>query len=197
MPETRNKPYTTTLCLIKKTALKTEEKYLNKLIKEDTFVNIYTDRYDESYLGFIVEFNDEFLIFEEYNDDSNPDGITVFFRENITRIRWSGNEIDSIYKLIDNSTRLNKKVEIDISSTESILKTISEFYGYVTIHTQDIDSGVCFIGEITEMDNETLILNEFGTRISLDRKFIMVSLPDITLIEGGGKYEENLKRLLK
>ncbi|WP_452218337.1 hypothetical protein [Lacinutrix undariae] len=177
--------------------MKTEEKHLNKLIKEDTFVNIYTDRYDESYLGFIVEFNDEFLIFEEYNDDSNPDGITVFFRENITRIRWSGNEINSIYKLIDNSTRLNKKVEIDISSTESILKTISEFYGYVTIHTQDIDSGVCFIGEITEMDNETLILNEFGTRISLDRKFIMVSLPDITLIEGGGKYEENLKRLLK
>jgi hypothetical protein len=174
-----------------------EQKQLDRFIKEETFINIFTDNYDDSYLGFLIDSNDQFLVLKKFDDKGNFDGIIIIFIENITRIRWDGNEISSIFKLIENSKRFSEKNIIDISSMDSVLKSLSEIYGYVNIAIQDIDSSVCFIGEITEMDDETLILNEFGTKVSLDRKMLMISKVNITLIESGGIYEEGLKKLLK
>jgi len=174
-----------------------ETKYLKKIINERTFVDIYNDNYEESCYGYILDFNDTFLVLDSYNDESIADGIIVFFRGNITRIRWGGNEISSASKLIDNSKRTNIKSEIDLSSVQNVIKSINENYGYINISIQDIDSSVCFIGEICEMDEETVVIDEFGTKTSLDRKNIMLSINDITKIEAGGIYEENLKKLFK
>jgi hypothetical protein len=98
-------------------------------------------------------------------------------------------------KLINNSKGKDIKREIDISSLQNVIKSINENYGYVNIFIQDIDSSICFIGEICEMDEETIVIDEFGTKSSLDRKNIMLSINDITKIGAGGIYEENLKKL--
>lgn len=176
--------------------MKVQEKYLDKFIQENTFVDIYTDRYRNTNFGFIIEYDDEYLVLEKISEEGKPDGIGVFIRENITRIRWGGNEIESTERLIDNSKRLKNRIHIDFSSTVSIINSLHEYFGYVTVHIQDIDDSICFIGQIMDIDDETLVMNEFGTRSSLDRKMIMISIADITLIEGGGEYEENLKRLM-
>jgi hypothetical protein len=76
-----------------------ETKYLEKIVNERIFVDIYTDNYDESCYGYILDFNDSFLVLDSYDDESNADGIIVFFKENITRIRWGGNEITSAKKI--------------------------------------------------------------------------------------------------
>lgn len=174
-----------------------ETKNLKRLIEDRTFVDVYEDRYDESAYGFIVDFNDTFLVLDSFDDDSNADGIVVFFRENITRIRWGGNDISSALKLVNESKKVTKKIDIDLSSIHNILKSVHAIYGYINVFIQDIDSGVCFIGEIAEMDEDTIIINEYGTRSSLDRKNIMLSVSDITKIEAGGQYEEGLVKLLE
>lgn len=173
-----------------------KEKQLDTLINDETFVDIYMDYYDESYFGYIINYNVEFLVLEKINDDSLSDGICVLFRDNITRIRWSGNEITSTEKLIDPTLRIYKDSKINITNIKSIINDLQREFGYVTISIQDIDTGVCFIGEIIEMDDDTLVMHEFGTKISLDRKFIMLDVKNITLIESGGQYEENIKRLI-
>jgi len=173
-----------------------QEKYLDNLISEKTFVDIYVDKYETSNFGFIIEYNKDFIILEKINDESVPDGVGVFYRENISRIRWSGNEINSAEKLIDNSKRLKKKIKIDLSSIQSIIKDLNNIFDYVTIYIQDVDNESCFIGEIADIDDKTLVMNEYGTKISLDRKMIMISTKDITLIESGGEYEEKIKRLM-
>jgi len=174
-----------------------ETKSLKKLITDKTFVDVYADRYDESSYGFIIDFNDDFLVLDSFDDDSVADGAVVFFRENITRIRWGGNQISSAFKLIDSQKDVTRKLDVDISSIQNVLKSIQASYGYINISIQDIDSGVCFIGEITEIDDETIIIYEFGSKISLDRKNIMISVDDITKVEAGGYYEEGLLKLLK
>jgi hypothetical protein len=167
-----------------------QDKYLYKLITDKAFVEIFTDHYGESYFGFIIELNDDFLFLEKYTSESYSDGITILLRENITRVRWNGNKIKSIHSLLENQQPITKKNKIDIRSINSILKTVSETYNYIGIHTQDLDNDVFFIGQIIEIDNEFIVLNEFGTQISLDRKTLLLSLSDITMIE----VEGNMKK---
>jgi hypothetical protein len=172
-------------------------KYLNKIVNEKIFVDIYTDHYDESRFGYVLDFNDNFLLLECFTDESKFDGIIAFHRENITRIRWGGNEISSAAELIEKPIENFVKGTIDLTNMRTILKGVSENYGYVNVSIEDIDSGVCFIGEISEMDEQTIVLNEYGSKISLDRKNIMLSIQDITMVQGGGVYEENLISLFK
>ena len=46
-----------------------------------------------------------------------------------------------------------------------------------------------------ELDEDALILNEFGSRIALDRKLIMIPLNAISKIQAGGQYELSLVKL--
>lgn len=172
-----------------------ETRNLKRLVEEKIFVDVYTDRYEESTYGFIADFNENFLVLDSYSDDSNADGTVVFFRENITRIRWGGNHISSTHKLIDSVKTMTDKAKIDLSSIQSILKSVHSSYGYVNISIEDIDSSICFIGELTEMDEQTIVINEYGTKRSLDRSNIMISIDDITKVEAGGQYEAGLIRL--
>ena len=86
-----------------------EDKYLDKSISDKAFVEIFTDHYGESYLGFIIELNDDFLFLEKYSDKGDSDGITILLRENITRVRWNGNKISSIHSLLENQQPVIKK----------------------------------------------------------------------------------------
>lgn len=172
-----------------------QTKYLNKLKRENTLADFYTDRFEESDFGFVIGFNDEFLVIEKYDDKHNYDGISVLFRSNITRIRWEGNELDCTTRLIDKSKRLVDKVRIDLTSINTILESIFKFYNHITVHIQDIDNTVCFIGQIKEIDQSNIVIHEFGTKTSLDRKFILLSINDITRIDAGGQYENGLQKL--
>lgn len=170
-------------------------KYLHKLKNENILADIYTDNYDESDYGFVVDFNENFLLIEKFDGECNYDGLTIFFRHNITRIRWSGNDIESVAKLIDLTKRLKDKVVIDLTSITTILKSVNQLYNHLTVHIQDIAKSVCFIGQIHEMDETSIVLHEFGTKSSLDRKFILLSMEDITRIDVNGQYENNLIKL--
>ena len=170
-------------------------KCLNKLKNEQILADFYTDRYDESDYGFVVDYNDDYLLIEKFDDECNYDGLTIFLRHNISRIRWSGNDIESVSKLIDTSKRQVEKVNIDLTSVQTILETVNRTFNHLTVHIQDIDKSVCFIGQIHEMDENSIVIHEFGTKSSLDRSFILLGLNDITRIDAGGQYENNLKRL--
>ncbi|MBT0549603.1 hypothetical protein AWR42_02735 [Riemerella anatipestifer] len=172
-------------------------KYLEKLKTENILVDIYTDNYDESDYGFIIDFNDDFLLIEKFDKECNYDGLTILLRHNITRIRWSGNDLESVTKLIDSTQRVKSKVNINLESIQTILESVNQLYNHLTVHIQDINSSVCFIGEIHEMDNSSVAIHEFGTMSSLDRKFILLSLGDITRVDVNGQYERNLKKLFR
>ena len=172
-----------------------KENYLNTFIKEKTIIDLYCDCYDESHIGNILSFNDEFLVLNKYEEDGRNDGISIFFKEDISRIRWNGNSLNTIQSFINETKLKNIDYSINLASIKTILEDMQNIFTYVTVHIHDLDTNICLIGEIVEIDNETLVLNEYGTFTSLDRKNIMLSLDDITLVDGGGIYEEQLKRI--
>ncbi|MEO7992494.1 MAG: hypothetical protein ABI663_23285 [Chryseolinea sp.] len=174
-----------------------ETKTLKKLQTENIFVDIFTDMFDESFYGFIRQFNANFLLLEHYNDDGLYNGIVVFRLEDITRIKWDNNDINSTQKIINKHNQEKNIQSIKINSIESILKSVNKIYKHVTLNIQNVDSGMCIIGQIQEIDKSTIVVREFGTRRSLDRGTIMFSIADITRVDAGGIYENGILRVHK
>src|SRR5690606_12079692 len=109
-------------------------KYFEKLKNEQILADIYTDNYDESDYGFIVDYNDDYLLIEKFDDECNYDGLTIFLQHNISRVRWSGNDIESVSKLIDTSKRQPEKMNIDLTSIQTILETVNKTFNHLTVH---------------------------------------------------------------
>jgi hypothetical protein len=172
-------------------------KTLKKLQTEKSFVDIYTDSFNESLYGYIRKFNDEFLLLEHYNNDGLFNGIVVFKIADITRIKWANNDINCTRKIINKHDQEKNIESIKIDSLELILKTINKTFKHVNIYIQNIDSGMCIIGEIEEMDRVSIVIKEFGTRSSLDRGRIMLAIDEITRIDAGGLYENGLLKIHK
>ncbi len=170
------------------------DKTIKKLQTNDTFVDVYTDHFDESLYGFIFDFNDDFLLLEHYNEDGFYNGIVVLRRQDITRLKWDNNNVNSTFKII---TRLKptELANIKIDTIENILKTVDMTFGHVNIQIQEINSNWSIIGQIQEIDSDTLVIKEFGTMSSLDRGMLMISIADITRIDAGGLYENNLMKI--
>ena len=60
-------------------------KQLNRLKDNEILVDIFRDCFGESLNGFIIDFNEEFLILEKINSDCMPDGLSILQREHISR----------------------------------------------------------------------------------------------------------------
>jgi len=176
--------------------MKTADNTLKTLQTKDIFVDIYTDHFDESFYGFVRNFNDDLLLLEHYNDDSFYNGIIVFRREDITRIKWDNNDINSAFKLVTRQENIKELIsEINIESIESIIKSIDKTFKHVNLQIQNINSDWSIIGQIQEIDAEIIIIKEFGTKSTLDRGMLMLSTPDITRVDADGIYENNLLKI--
>jgi len=99
------------------------------------------------------------------------------------------------FKTNRHSKTTSKKINIDLTSILTILEAVNRTFNHLTVHFQDRGKSVCFIGQIHEMDENSLIIHEFKTKSSLDRKFILLGLDDINRVDAGKQYENNLKRL--
>ncbi len=132
---------------------------------------------------------------EQFTEIGKADGIAILKIENITRIKWFGNDIEATSYFALKERQDDKIGKIKIENIQAILKSVQNIFGYVNVSIQEIDTGICFIGEIVEIDEETVIIKEYGTYATLDRKMLMLSLNEITKIEAGSEYEQNLFEL--
>jgi hypothetical protein len=168
---------------------------LSKLKDQQELVDIFIDHFDTSVYGYIIDYSEEFLLIEQYDAECRPEGISVLFRDHITRLRWSGNEINNAARLITLLPRNPPKVYVDLSSMYHILQSIYSQFKYVSIHMQLLNPDIVMIGTIHEIDEENLVLLEYGTLSTNDRRYSMIALADITRVDAGGAYERNLLQI--
>jgi len=175
--------------------MKTADNTLETLQAKEIYVDIYTDNFGDSYYGFIRNFNENFLLLEHYNDDGIYNGIIIFRREDITRIKWENNNTKSALKTITRQILTENVEDINIESIDTIIKSVDKEFKHITIQIQEINTDWCIIGQVVEMDNETVLIKEYGTMSSLDRGMLMIAIANITRIDAGGIYERNLLKI--
>lgn len=167
----------------------------SRLKEQQELLDIFIDHFDTSTYGYLIDYSDDFILIESYDAECRQEGISVLFREYITRIRWAGNEMTNASRLITLQPRNPLKVYVDLSNMATILKSIYQQFKHVSVHMQLLNPDQVLIGQIHELDEEILILHEYGTMSSYDRRYTMIALADITRVDAGGPYERNLMQI--
>lgn len=173
------------------------QKILEKVRSENIFVDIFRDSMEDAPLfGLVKSYSHEFVKLLKIDSGGEYDGYAVIFIDDITRIRWGGIERSSLEKLaqLKNET-LTREAEIDLSSLSSVLNGIQERFGYVSLYAEERIRNAAYIGQLEEVQEETIVLREFGTISALDRSFLAVRQRDISRVDFDSRYERDLLRL--
>jgi hypothetical protein len=167
--------------------MKTE--YINRLIENATFVEIFDDNADESSFGYIIAQSNAHFQLEIYDGEGRSEGTLIAENEDIARIRWEGNERTLIESLIPSRADAPK---FNLDSIQSALNEVNEHYGHICITLGAYGVDKLYIGSIEEMNEEFLLLHEYATREQVCRNKMLVRIEDISRIQAGGIYETNL-----
>ncbi len=160
-------------------------------------IDVYRDRLDdESITGIIADFSSEFMLLNCLTEKGENAGISVFYIEDITRIRAKGNIRQSLKDLSQRNKTRFKSYKINLTSINTVLSSVQESFGYVSLSTEEIlQDQECFIGSIKHEDKDWIALNSFGTMSNRDIKQLILKKDDITCVDAGGKYENAINYL--
>lgn len=151
----------------------------------------------ESLIGVVSDFSDEFLYLSLFSEAGAANGIAILFRRDITRIRWSGNERRSITELVAASGAKPTRPPMILDSMQTVLRSVSDAFGYVNVLTEHLDDSITFIGEIVELDEDSLLLETYGTFSTRDRSKLLLCCDDITRVDADAAYERSVSYLAR
>ncbi len=149
----------------------------------------------ETFTGILVDYNEYVIYLSLVSDDGLHDGIVVFHREQLSRIRWGNKRLESIYSLYLKKNPNLVVPEISIETHKTTLSDIEKHYGYICVSAEDLDDVTLFLGEIEAMDDDYVVIYEFANKDHTDRSRLLFPLSEITSIQGGGQYEEDIRFL--
>ena len=174
------------------------DKILKVLKLSQELVDVYRDELsNESLTGVVTDFSDEFLYLSLFNDSGAANGISVVFRRDITRMRWSGNERQSIAELIEAAGAKATKPRVELDSMQTVLKSVSAAFGYVNVMIEHVDDSITFIGEISELDEESIVIDTYGTFSTRDRSQLFLRCQDLTRVDADASYERSVAQLAR
>lgn len=161
-------------------------------------VDVWRDRSSNgSLIGVVTDFSDEFLYLSLFSEAGMANGIAIVFRRDVTRIRWSGNERGSIAQLVAASGARPARPQVVLDSIQAVLRSVSTAFGYVNVLTEHLDDSITFIGEIIELDRDSLVLETYGTFSTRDRSKLWLSCADITRVDADATYERSVSYLAR
>jgi hypothetical protein len=171
---------------------------LEKLKKDETLIDIYRDEIvDNCLTGIISDYNDLLCYSSIVYEDGTEDGISIVKTKDITRLRWEGNARESLILLMKEKKTTLSKPKLSILTLREAIESVQNHFGYVDIHIEYMNDETCFIGEVEDIDDDHLVLNEFGTMSSRDRHRLLVPLDQISRIDAGDQYEKDIVFLSK
>lgn len=81
---------------------------------------------------------------------------------------------------------------VSLDSIPDLLRTAADSYRLMTLHTEDEDPEVCWIGQVVEADDSRVILRTITPDASWDADPETYPTDEITRIDFGGSYEDAL-----
>ena len=171
-------------------------KSLESLMNDQCVVDLYRDHLSsESLTGVISGLSEEFVHLSLISDSGLSNGLAVCFVNDLTRVRWQGNERNSILLLSKAFGSVLVAPKLKLDSIGSVLRSVADAYGYVNVLTERMDSEVSFIGKVVQLDDEALLLDSFGTFSSRDRSSLLVRTNEITRVDADAPYERSVAYL--
>lgn len=142
--------------------------------------------------GFIIDANEEMVLLQLVDDSIRLNGYQILFLEDISDFVHPAPFNDFQKKVLELRQEEIQNPEIALGELNEILLSISEDYGLVTLHREELESDSCEIGRVIKADDVSFELEEIGSDARWFDETYEYDLYDITRIEFGGAYEEAL-----
>jgi hypothetical protein len=88
--------------------------------------------------------------------------------------------------------RLPRRPQVNIACVGELLRSANGSFPLVTIHREQVDPDVCWIGQVLEVDSRRVVLREINPDARWDHEPTEYRLSEITRVAFGGDYEDAL-----
>ncbi|MEQ1929374.1 MAG: hypothetical protein ABL957_02420 [Parvularculaceae bacterium] len=175
-------------------------KTLDRLKQDALIADFYRDSLTgiDAITGTIFGATADFLAVNVFKDSGAADGVSVFWLHDLTRVRWNHLPARSV-SILRNATGFAAPPTplLQLSNVREAIASMYKAFGHVCLYAERLDSDICYIGTVAEIDDHHVVLNELK---SLDRNglaSIMLPLDEITRLDAGGDYERDLEIVTK
>jgi hypothetical protein len=142
--------------------------------------------------GFVVDANEEMVLLQLVDDSVRLNGYQILFLEDISDFAHPAPFNDFQKKVLALRGEEVVDPEVVLEDLAVLLIDISEEFGLVTLHREEIEPDSCEIGRVVRADAVTYELEEIGSDARWFDDTFEYDLYDITRIEFGGAYEDAL-----
>ena len=168
------------------------QRQLEDCIRTHELVELYRDRLTrDALVGRILQQSAYIIVAEKIDEVHGPDGLVAVRVRDVTRLKRGGRQLEGARTDYVIAPALESVALLELSSAMTMLH---KRYGYASVYVEALDDSVCFIGEPRELDDNFVIMRQFGTFKALDRSEILIRMAEITRVAAGGKYESELMR---
>ena len=153
----------------------------------------FNRRFEEHTIqGYVLDVGPKFFLLALVSDRLWFDGFECFRIADVRKLRPDpyGAFIEQALK--KRGEKRPGKLRVTITSVQKILLTAGRAFPLVTIHREEIDPDVCWIGRILEVRPEVVKILEIGPDAVWETKPEEYRLAEITHVNFGGDYEEAL-----
>ncbi len=158
--------------------------YLNKLVTLE-----FSDIKD-SYSGFLLDFNEDWILLRNNPVDYVIDGFVILRNKNIERIIYDENSQFNEKVIRFKKIKLTNDSIIPLSSLENILSYLTNKYGIFQVATKR--SNAVYLGRLSEINENEFFIDFLNTKGLFDGE-ISFKIKKIRVIEFETDYINSLK----
>jgi hypothetical protein len=150
-----------------------------------------------SLVGFALTWNAELTLIQPIEREQFLlNGYTIFRNSDVKRWRPIPKDDFLARAAVLHKLRPREPAKVGIASVGQALSSAGKAFPLVTIHTERVRRGVCYIGRVLRTSQRALTLLSISPQADWDEEEGYL-LKNITLIEFGGTYERLLARIAK
>jgi hypothetical protein len=142
--------------------------------------------------GYVVGVSDDFVLMHILDPNLYLNGYSVLRVGDIADIHI----LNSAESFMDRALKL-RGIEpvlqpgIDLTGLPALLESANQHYPLITLHCENLDENICYIGRIRKMAEKKLVLEEINPCAQWER-VRCYKFKDITRVDFGGGYESAL-----
>ena len=147
---------------------------------------------DSSVRGYVLDIGPKFFLLALVSDRIWFDGFECFRVRDVRGLRPDPHAHFAESALRKRRERMPKKPRVSVASIEELLLSASRVFPLVTVHREQVDPDVCWIGRILSVERGGVSLLEISPDASWEEKPTCFRLGEITRVNFGGDYEAAL-----
>ncbi len=167
---------------------------LQEALEEADVVAIDREDFDEvGELGYVVAVGRSLFVLLQISDAMRFNGFSVLRIDDVSQVELPhahAGFVEAALRLREES--VEGAPPIDLSSMGAAIRSAGRIEELVTLHTEVTEPGICKIGRVRSVDDESAKLIALDPDADWDDEVTAVPVADVTRIDIGGAYEEAL-----